>query len=241
MIVATTLYAQPLVIMDRGDNNRIVNDSLVSIFSSDPNTLILTASFAMKNNTTEPMPLLLKRTINQIPDSTIDFYCFSIQCWFGVDSVTVADTIPPGGESYLFSSHVCHKRYLELALLNPGFSSITYTIFQPDAGAQPVEVSVTVNYLHSPVGFEEHYGRLLTVYPNPSSGPVTVELPSAGHSNYELVLYNSQGAAMAGRLNYFGGDRMEIDTSTLPAGLYTGIISGDGKQIAPVKFIVARN
>ncbi|HRY98564.1 MAG TPA: T9SS type A sorting domain-containing protein [Bacteroidales bacterium] len=210
-------WAQPLTVHDRDQNDLLVNDSVVNIFESDPNTLILTASFALKNNTPDPMPVLMKRTIHEIPDSTIDFYCFSIQCWFGVDSVTVADTIPPYGTSFLFSTHVCHKRYLELAPLPPGYSSITYTLFVPGTG---IETSVQVNYTHSPLSVNEDEQPSFLLYPNPARDQLTLELPGIPSGPVDLVFSDLQGRVLESRAGLLTDGRITASTGHLEPGPY---------------------
>lgn len=231
--------SQPLTLVNR-DNGQLVNDSTVTIYSTDPNTQFLTASFIMKNNTSQAMPVLLKRSINQINDSTIDFYCFSIQCWFGVDSVEIADTIPPEGESYTFVSHVCHTRYLELFPLIPGFSSVSYTIFNPEASAGTVEASVTVNYELSTVGFESPEYRPLNVYPNPADEMLYAELPGLSSGVYTLRIFDALGSLIRSQTQSCLNGRLEISTRDLPPGFYSGQISRGTASRHSIKFVVSR-
>lgn len=232
-------FSQALELFNK-DNGQLVNDSVLTVYSTDPNTLILTASFVMKNNTTEAMPVLLKRSINQIADSTIDFYCFSIQCWFGLDSVEIADTIPPEGESYTFVSHVCHTLFLELFPLIPGFSSITYTIFNPQAPPGTVEATVTVNYQLAAVGFESPDYKPVNVYPNPADDRLFAELPGSPAGEYTLRFFDAMGSLVSTQSSACNNGRVEIYSGDLPPGFYTGQISRGAGFVQNIKFIVSR-
>jgi len=70
------LFAQRLIIMDRANNNKIVNDSTITIYSADPSINELTALFVFKNNSDVPLSVFLRKQINQISDSTTDYFCF---------------------------------------------------------------------------------------------------------------------------------------------------------------------
>lgn len=220
--------AQQLTIHDRDHNDLLVNDSVLFITSEDPETLILTASFALKNNTPDSLPVLMKRYIHQIPDSTIDFYCFSIQCWFGVDSVTIADVIPPYGTSYSFSTHVCHKRYLELATLPAGFSSINYYLYVPGT---EIDATVTVNYLHTPTGIEDLQANSIKVFPNPAREYITLEAGNLPDGTAELALRDLLGRTVGVLACTISGGRATIPVSHLSNGTYFGQISdGHGRS-----------
>jgi hypothetical protein len=140
-----SVNAQQLLLMDRFNGNKIVNDSTITVFSSDFNITDLTQYFTIKNNMDRPLAVFLRKTINVMNDSTSDYFCFGIKCWPDSDTTDIADTIKPGAEDYNFASHVTHVRRFDMPqpLLPPGLSSITYTIFDNTTFPQPVEASVT--------------------------------------------------------------------------------------------------
>lgn len=51
--------AQQLQLIDRFNGNKIVNDTEITIFSSNPSILDLTRYFTMKNNTNSTLALFL--------------------------------------------------------------------------------------------------------------------------------------------------------------------------------------
>jgi hypothetical protein len=189
--------AQQLLLIDRFNGNKIVNDSL-------------TQYFTIKNNTDRPLALFLRKTVNVMNDSTSDYFCFGIKCWPDTDTTNIADSVQPGAEDYNFASHVTHVRRFDLPqpLLPPGLSSITYTIFDNTTFPQPVEASVTVLYHLSGVGIEdEETGRReAVVYPNPASESLTIETGEIRPGNYTLILFNNTGkqADHSGKLSGSG-------------------------------------
>jgi len=237
---AEGLFAQKLVIMDRGNNNKIVNDSTITIYSSDPSITNLTAFFTIKNNTNVPLSVFLRKTVNQQNDSTTDYFCFYTKCWRDTDTTNIADTIPAGGEDYNFASHVTHVRsfdYPELTL-PPGVTSITYTIFDHTSLPEPVEASVTVIYQLSPLGNNEPKTLTTAVYPNPATDFIRVKTGPQMQGKLKAALYNSQGALVRSEDLVNSGNTMTIQTNDLTPGFYAGILISASDARAYFRFIV---
>ena len=225
------LDAQQLILLDRFNGNKVVNDSTITVFSSDLNINEITQYFTMKNNTDKPLAVFLRKTVNMIADSTTDYYCFGIRCWPGDDTTTIADTIPAGGEDYTFASHVVHKRRFDIPQppLPPGLSSITYTVYDKTTFAEPVEASVTVIYHQSGLGVDGagkpgsgEAGNFIRVYPNPASEWLTVEPGECKPGKYTLLLYNSLGIQVQTTNVHIQADKLTIPVNGLPSGFYFG-------------------
>jgi hypothetical protein len=247
LISAFCLDAQQLILMDRFNGNKVVNDSTITVFSSEADIPDLTQYFTMKNNTDKKLAVFLRKTVNLYADSTSDYYCFGIRCWPGDDSTDVADTIPAWGEDYTFASHVTHKRRFDLPqpMLPLGLSSITYTVYDKTTFPEPVEATVTVIYHHSGVGVEEAWrhggveaGKLVLVYPNPASDWVTVETGEYQPGAYTLILFNSLGIQVQKATVYLQENNLAIPVNELLSGIYFGSLVSDKGQLFTFKFQV---
>jgi hypothetical protein len=195
VITSYTAFAQQLLILDRFNGNKIVNDSVLTVYSSDPATIELTKYFTIKNNTDKPLALFLRKAINSINDSTIDYFCFGIKCWPDTYITDIADSIQPGAFDSTFASHVVHYRRFENPPLPSGQSTITYTIFDNTTFPEPVRAKVTVVYHLSSLGIEENNEKVIGLWPNPASQSITLRINPVGHSNSmrKLLIYNSMG------------------------------------------------
>lgn len=240
-----SVNAQQLLLMDRFNGNKIVNDSTITVFSSDFNINYLTQYFTIKNNTDRPLAVFLRKTVNMMNDSTSDYFCFGIKCWPDSDTTDIADSIQPGAEDYNFASHVTHVRRFDLPqpLLPPGLSSITYTIFDNTTFLQPVEASVTVIYHLSGLGIEEEETRRqgdkeigrteAVVYPNPSSEWLTIETGEIRPGNYTLIIYNSLGILVHKSNLHIQESKLTIPVSQLLSGFYYGrLVPEQGTGVA---------
>jgi hypothetical protein len=240
ILILTTYFtdAQQLMLLDRYNGNKIVNDSTVTVFSSDVSLPELTQYFVMKNNTDRTLALFLRKSVNMYNDSTADYYCFGVQCWPGNDSTDIADSIAPGAVDYTFASHVCHVRRFDKPPLIPGLSSITYTIFDNTTFPEPVEASVTVLYHLSGVGIDEQRQTAAKVYPNPTSDYVSIETDEIITGNYKLFIYNSLGALALATEGYMPSDKLTIPVKSLLPGIYFGQLVPAKGQVVAFKFQV---
>lgn len=252
--------SQQLLLLDRFNGNAVVNDSTITVFSSEADIHDITQYFTMKNNTDKKLAVFLRKTINSIADSTTDYYCFGIRCWPGDDSTNIADTIPPWGEDFTFASHVTHQRRFDLPqpILPLGYSSISYTVYDKTTFPEPVEASVTVIYHHSGLGIEEawRHGGLeawgqgeeekgrrgdmdLDVFPNPVSGSLTVVTCEQKPGNYTLLIYNSLGMQVHESIVHLQENNLILPVNGFQPGLHIGRLLSDKGNIHNFKFQVA--
>lgn len=237
---SSLLFAQKLVIMDRGNNNKIVNDSTITVYSSDESINELTALFTFKNNTDLPLKVFLRKQINQLSDSTTDYFCFYIKCWAYADTTDIADTVPAGGEDYTFASHVTHVRRFDYPQpqLHPGLTSITYTIFDNTTFNEPVEASVTVIYHLSPLQINEMNAIKTEIYPNPATDFIQVKIDRLIPGKLKAILYNSQGAVVRSEMLTNYSNTITLNTNGLSSGVYTGILTSEMNTRANFRFVV---
>jgi hypothetical protein len=184
----------------------------------------------MKNNTDKPLAVFLRKSVNFYADSTSDYYCFGIHCWPGNDSTDVADTIQPGAEDYTFATHVCHVRRFDKPPLQPGLSSVTYTVYDKTSFPEPVESTVTVIYHLSGLGVEDGHGGMvagkrgldLTVYPNPASGLMTLKTGELRQGTYSLLIFSSLGMQVESRSVSLQQEDLLFNVNNYLPGLYYG-------------------
>jgi hypothetical protein len=244
------LNAQQLLLVDRFNGNAIVNDSTITVFSSDMNIFDLTQYFTIKNNTDRPMAVFLRKSVNVMNDSTSDYFCFGIKCWPDSDTTDIADSIQPGAEDYNFASHVTHVRRFDLPqpLLPPGLTSITYTIYDNTSFPQPVEAKVTVLYHLSALGLEEEgkkgkgkeEKRGAFVYPNPASEYLTIETGENSLGHRTVLIYNSLGIQVQYSGVYIPDNKLTLTVNHLKPGIYYGRLISDHGDGIPFRFLVAR-
>jgi hypothetical protein len=247
LLLAIVLNAQQLQLLDRFNDNKVVNDSVIRVYSSDFNIFDITQYFTMKNNTDSTLKVNLRKITNFMNDSTSDYFCFGVKCWPYEDATDIPALIPPGAEDYTFASHVTHVRRFDWPqpVLPPGVSSVTYTIFDNTTFPEPVEASVTVVYELSGVGIgDEETGRkgerekYVTVYPNPAAEQITIETGKIDPGNYTLLIYNSLGMMVQkSSVNHKDGIS-SIPVGRFPSGFYIGKLVSETGEIISFKFRV---
>jgi len=231
--------AQQIILMDRETGNQIPDGSTITMYSSDLSTPVITADFTIKNNTDKPIVVFLKKEINQIADSTMDFFCFYIKCWSYTDSTDIADTIQPGAEDNNFASHVCHVRRNESPPLVPGFTSITYTIYDRTTFPEPVETKVTVNYHLSALGIQETRNQEVEVFPNPASTILALKInEDFSPGDCKISVFNNLGKLVVNMQQSFTNQNIAIPVSDLPNGIYFGMLTHGSGPTIPFRFIV---
>lgn len=240
VLFCTENHAQKLLILDKENGNKIVNNTTITRHSSDLTTPFINAYFTLKNNSDKPLVIFLKKKVNQIADSTTDFYCFYIKCWPGVDSTDLADTIQPGAVSENFATHVCHIRRADAPPLVPGFSSITYTLYDKTTFfPQVYEETITVNYLLSGLGMDEDRIPEIDIFPNPASSSLTLKLTdNITSENCAVNVFNSSGKFVYKTETAISNRKTSIPVAQMPNGIYFGIVTSDSAKPLLFRFIV---
>lgn len=231
--------AQKLLLMDRFNGNKVVNDSTITVFSTDPSIIDLTIYFTMKNNSDRPLALFLRKQVNYIADSTIDYFCFGISCWPETDTTNIADTVQPGAEDITFASHVVHFRRFELPPLPAGKTSITYTVYDTTA-SDPVEASVTVIYHLSGVGINEAGDQTIKVYPNPATDYLRIPLEERQAALYTINLFDSKGMLVSQQRVYPQKDGILLPVANLRNGYYFGNLTSSNSSPLTFRFSITR-
>ncbi|MBW6489764.1 MAG: T9SS type A sorting domain-containing protein [Lentimicrobium sp.] len=233
------LFAQQLLLMDRLNGNKIVNDSTVVVSSADPEITELTAYFTMKNNSDQLLSLNLRKTVNMLADTTIDYFCFGIKCWPETDTTNYPDTIQPGAEDYTFASHVVHFRRYEMLPLPFGESSITYTIYDDTSFPEPVEASVTVIYRHEKgLGLEKKNLGEVLVYPNPATSDIHIISGNNFIGKVSVFIFDSAGNLVKVISLHAQNNKITIPIDDLKPGSYFGRLENRAMEVMAFRFII---
>lgn len=236
VILVCEINAQQLLLLDRANGNRVVNDSTIVISSSDPHIIDLTAQFTMKNNSDKLLSLNLRKTVHFMADSTIDYFCFGVQCWPSTDTTNYPDTLQPGAEDYTFASHVVHFRRFEMPPLPSGKSSITYTIYDDTSYPETIEASVTVIYdYQNELGVSRNALSQAVVYPNPVTDLLTIstDVFQRGH-HIEVNIFHHHGGLVKSLALENTDNVLRVPVDELSSGHYYGLLIT--KETSPVVF-----
>ncbi len=221
--------------MDRMNGDKIVNDSTIVISSASEQIIDLTAQFTMKNNTDKLLSLNLRKTVHFMADSTIDYFCFGVQCWPSTDTTNYPDTIQPGAEDYTFASHVVHFRRFEMPPLPFGKSSITYTIYDDTSYPETIEASVTVIYDHrNELGFADNKLPKAKVFPNPAKNQLSLQFEVHQMGLAHMKIYNNKGVIVKTMLLNLDGATCTFSIEDLATGSYFGKV--ESTQTTPLLF-----
>lgn len=175
-----------------------------------------------------------QKTIQLAADATLGF-CFGL-CYVG-DATSNPSTIAPGETLSHDNEKALHITYTNA----PGVTEAKYTLFNSDAYAEP-DTNVLYVVINSPsVGIAKTSSSavLLNAYPNPATEQVTIEynFPNQSSSS-SFVLKNMMGVVVLEEELSQKTDKIEINLSNIPRGLYFYSIENNGKAVLAKKLIV---
>ncbi|MBK7028376.1 MAG: hypothetical protein IPH45_03840 [Bacteroidales bacterium] len=99
---------QELLLLDVNDGNRVVNDGVITVTTTDLTTLELSAHLKIVNQTDKALAVFMKKIIHYQVDSTSNYFCLNPKCWPNSDSTNIADSIPAGATDSSFVTHYDH-------------------------------------------------------------------------------------------------------------------------------------
>ena len=230
--------SQEIMIMDKSDGNKIVNDLTITAYSTDTSIVDLTKPFGMLNNTDSVLRVYLRKVIHTIADSTIDYFCFGPKCWPDSDTTDMPAVLEPGVVNFSFASHVVHERRFDFPPLPPGLTSITYVIFDDSTFSESIEAKVTVNYHLSPVKIAEFNKEVKSVFPNPASDRLSIQTHQTNNGNFKLIIYNMKGEIVKDRRINIVDGHSKFSVSELTSGSYFGRVFIENGRSIYFRFLV---
>ncbi len=222
VFVFSILHAQQLILKDYNNGDKQVNDSVITVFTSDLTTMELSAHLRIYNNTSKPLAIFMKKIINQLVDSTSNYFCLNPRCWPDADSTDIADTIPAGVGDSSFVTHYDHFFRNEKPV-PPGFSSITYLFYDHTSFPLPVEARVTINYHISGVGIPEAEYHQVNVFPVPTSGMLKFTFNSVSDQLTGISLFDLQGRLILQSPGGIKGNEYNLDLRSCKNGIYQAV------------------
>jgi len=88
-----------------------------------------------------------------------------------------------------------------------------------DGNGGIIVAAITINLNEVPLGFENDEG-LITVFPNPTSEVLFVELAGSLSPQDEIVMYSMGGRKVSIGLRFVSNTKIEIDLGALKKGIY---------------------
>ncbi|PKP04420.1 MAG: hypothetical protein CVU11_05180 [Bacteroidetes bacterium HGW-Bacteroidetes-6] len=105
------------------------------------------------------------------------------------------------------------------------------------AGQWEDEIEVQWNKEFMPVGVSESDGWQLNLFPNPTSGNVTLDMPAFSGENVQMDVYSVAGQLIASQS--FSDGLIQMDLSGQPEGIYTVRINANG-HVFTSKLVIAQ-
>lgn len=239
MLSWSGLSAQKLVLLNYNDGNKVVNDAVISIDTSDLTALELNAHLKIQNNTDRTLAVFMKKIINQAVDSTSNYFCLNPKCWPDADSTDIADSIPAGVADSSFVTHYDHYFRYERPI-PPGFTSITYLFYDYTTFPEPIEARVTINYHISGVGIPEIDKNQLTLFPVPASNQLWLTLPANPANPVKHLIISDVSGKKVREQNFASPlNQVVLDITGLSDGIYIASILSETGGITAKRFIVA--
>jgi hypothetical protein len=237
LIIHPMISAQSLVLMNYNDGNRVVNDGIISIDTSDLAALELNAHLKIQNNTTKPLAIFMKKIINQMVDSTSNYFCLNPKCWPDADSTDIADSIPAGLGDSSFVTHYDHFFRYEKPI-PPGFTSITYLFYDYTTFSEHIEAKVTVNYTISGVGIRETAYNKLLAYPVPAREQVRFSSVISDSPITSVAIYDIQGRLKWNQAMNISLNEFRLDVSEFENGMYQTVLYNSKGQYETCRLTV---
>lgn len=191
----------------------------------------------LKNGTDKDLRIGAAREVLQEVEGTDNSFCWSGSCYSPMTDTSDADHdlfLPRGTMSPdpPFSGHYTHQSKF-------GETIVKYTLFE--RGNLDNSVSVVVIYKYSLTGIADNSINGITfsnAYPNPATNTVNFDYKLSSNSNATISIVNLLGSVVKRSDLNPASNKISIDVSDLPQGVYFYSIDIDGKVYKTQKLIV---
>ena len=229
--------AQQLLLLDNNAGNKPVNDGVIEVDTTDLSALELSAHLKIQNNTGKTLAVFMKKIINQMVDSTSNYFCLNPKCWPGADSTDIPDSIPAGVGDSSFVTHYDHYFRYERPV-PPGFTSITYLFYDHTTFPSPVEARVTINYHISGVGIPKPVESISSVFPVPSPDLVHFTFTGLNDPVEKVIIVDEQGRTVWSSSLPVVGNEYLLDAGSYENGIYLAVLRHRGGMTESRRLIV---
>ena len=190
----------------------------------------------LKNGTDQKLRIGAARDTLQTVQGTENSFCWAGNCYSAMTDTSDADydlVLPSGNTSAQpFSGHYTHQSTF-------GETIVKYTLFE--RGNLDNSVSVVVIFKYSLTGIEDNSFNDITfsnAYPNPATNTVNFDYKLSSNSNATISIVNLLGSVVKRSNLNPASNKISIDVSDLPQGVYFYSIDLDGKVYKTQKLIV---
>lgn len=214
------------------DGNKI-NNATIRISGTDLNTTLAGHIWLKSTINKDLENVYVHRIVNQEVTNSYNSICFGVQCYPPFLATTVhPDTVRVGVTNKSFYGDYSPSG-------NGGLTSITYEFYDSLTFEKPVYAKATIEFLISGLGIEEERLVFKGPFPNPASITATFEytVPSFTRSA-KLIIRNLLGLEVEEFILERGTNRVIVNTSAYPAGIYMYALMIDGKVTFAKKLIV---
>ena len=196
------------------------------------------APIQIKNLTSEPVQIMVKRLDKVIGTSQANYFCWDGECYDkNVDELPLSKRIAPGETTTKLES------ILETGLV-AGISSVKYLIYDRDnpAEAFEYEVNYTVNEERSKNAiFSSEDMHINEVYPNPVTEFAIIDYNITNKEvDAKIMLFNVLGSVVGEYNLSFLESKLKIDTKDLNPGVYFYTLYLDNDGIITKKLIIRK-
>ncbi len=191
----------------------------------------------VKNVSDHKLEIGASRNIIQAVEDTDNSFCWSGSCYSPMTDTSDAnhDLLLPAGQMSPdppFSGHYTHGQ-------KSGETIVKYTLFE--RGNVDNCDSVIVIFKYSLTGVEDNVFDGVSIsdaYPNPATNKVNFDFNLSGVSNASVNIVNLLGSVVKHADLTSGSDKVSIDVSDLPQGVYFYSIVANGNIYQTKKLII---
>lgn len=221
----------PIQLFDH-HNIEILNGSLIDLSVLDLSVEEVSPEFFVKNNTDQVMSLKCSRDVVDEVVGSENYFCTFGVCY----TPTVGETTSAlvlDADSLVDSDNAFTSHYA--AYGNAGNTTVRYTIANIDNVNDSLSFSVAFTGV---TGIDDYINsNPISVYPNPASDFVKVNLQELNLNNGRVEIYNALGT-LCFEQKFSGQGELSLDLSKLPKGVYLFRVESQGSYTSTSKLIL---
>ena len=216
-------------------NGNVLQDTLEITIPSDQENDELVWIDITNNSESAYSLQVRKEIISLAPDAFIGF-CLNGQCLSGDTSVRY--NMAPG-KTLSHSANGDTAFHIQCAS-TPGVSIARFTFYNTNDRDDKKVLIFKVTQQSPPEGIKQFSASAVSLqaYPNPATEKVTITYNIENQSSPAFVLKNMMGVTVLEEPLYQKSDKMDINVSELPRGLYFYSVTDNGKAVLTKKLIV---
>ncbi|MBL3656334.1 T9SS type A sorting domain-containing protein [Fulvivirga sediminis] len=198
----------------------------------------ITATIPLKNNSSRPIQIIIKRIDQIIGTGQINYFCWGDECYDpDTNQMPLSQTLYPGEITNKFKS-------ILVGGLAEGFSSVKYLIFDSDNPSDVIEHEVTYTIeegTEKKLIFSSKDIKITDVYPNPVEDFAIIEYNVLNiNINAKILIHNVLGSVISEYKLSSLENKIKIKTNDLNSGVYFYTLYVDNDGVMTHKLIVKK-